>query len=332
LRYAILLGLAFALLQAPKTASTIQCVAGCTGGASLLEPFGVAFDRLNNFYICEYKGQRISKVDPRGTISAFAGSDAGFHDPHGLVISKDQMYVADTLNNRVIRIDLKTGRAQPFAGTGEPGYSGDGGPALKASFNQVFALDINRAGDKVYLTDLRNRRIRSIDINSGIVATIAGNGQTGVPVDGTSALNSPLVDPRAAAVDSKGNLYILERNGNALRLVDTSGKIRTVIGPEKPPQYRNARERDLNGPKHLCIDSEDNVFIADTENNIIRKYFPRTGTTATIAGNGEKGDRLIQNNPLMSQLNRPHGVIQHSSGDLYISDSENNRILRLSGW
>lgn len=332
MRYAILLALAFALLQAPKTASTIQCVAGCSSGSSLLEPFGVAFDKQNNFYICEYKGQRVSKVDSRGNVSIFAGSDSGFHDPHGISISKEQMYVADTLNSRVIRIDLKTGKAQPFAGTGTEGYSGDGGPAVNATFNQLFAVDINRAGDKLYLTDLRNRRIRVVDMKSGVVTTIAGNGQTGIPADGASALNSPLVDPRAAAIDSKGNLYILERNGNALRVVDTSGKIRTVIGPDKPPQYRSARERDLNGPKHLCVDSEDNVFIADTENNIIRKYFPRTGATATIAGNGEKGDKLIQNNPLMSQLNRPHGVIQHASGDLYISDSENNRILRLSGW
>src|SRR5262249_40961929 len=144
-----------------------------------------------------------------------------FNDPHGLVISKDQrMYIADTLNHRAVQIDLKTGRAVVVAGAGRMGYSGDGGPAIEATFNQLYAVDINRAGDKFYLTDLANRRISLMDLKSGVVTTIAGTGQSGVPADGADAAQSSLVDPRATAVDSKGNVYILERRGNALRVVD----------------------------------------------------------------------------------------------------------------
>jgi sugar lactone lactonase YvrE len=334
---------------AAKPAVKIECIAGCGAGslggpakeAKLIEPFGVTFDKGGNWYICEYKGQRITKVDAKGIITFFAGKNQDdsqasegtqanqliFKDPHGLVISKDQqMYIADTMNHRLIKIDMKTGRAAAIAGTGQPGYSGDGGPAVNAAFNQLYAIDINPAGDKLYITDLRNRRVRLLDLKTGIVNTIAGNGDKGVPDDGADAVKSPLVDPRAAAIDSKGNLYILERAGNALRVVDKSGKIRTVIAPGAK------LEKDLNGPKHLCFDRQDNVIIVDTENHLIRKYSPKDGTTVTIAGTGEKGDGLVSDDPLKTQLNRPHGVFLHSSGALYISDSDNHRVLKMSNW
>lgn len=327
----------------------LACVAGCGApdgtakGARLIEPFGVAFDRQGNWYICEYKGQRITKVNTTGMIVPFAGregnssepegamaSQVKFNDPHGLVISKEQMYIADTLNHRLVKINLKTGRAATIAGTGQAGYSGDGGPATNAAFNQLYAVDINRAGNKLYITDLRNRRIRLLDLKSGVVITIAGNGQEGVPAEGAVAADSPLVDPRAAAVDSKGNVYILERRGNALRVLDTKGKIRTVIGPNNPPHSKTGREPDLNGPKNLCVDLRDNVIIADAENHLIRKYDAKDGTTAIIAGTGEKGDRIVPEEPRKTQLNRPHGVFVHPSGVLYISDSYNHRVLQLS--
>ncbi len=333
-------------ILAAKSVARIECVAGCGGGldgtakgARLIEPFGVAFDKQGGWYICEYKGQRITKVDARGFITHFAGRDgekAGgvgrgqleFNDPHGVVISKNQrMYIADTLNHRAVEIDLKTGRADVVAGTGRAGYSGDGGRAVEAMFNQFYAIDINRAGDKLYITDLGNRRVRLLDLKSGVVTTIAGNGLSGVPDDGANAAQSPLVDPRATAVDSKGNVYVLERRGNALRVIDKNGKIRTVIAPGINP---SAGAAGLNGPKHLCIDLQDNVIIADAENHLIKKYYPKSGAVEVIAGSGEKGDQLISNDPIKTQLNRPHGVFVHQSGALYISDSYNHRVLKLS--
>jgi len=137
------------------------------------------------------------------------------------------------------------------------------------------------------------------------------------------------VDPRATAMDSKGNLYILERRGNALRVVDKTGKLRTVVAPGTIASA-GARAPDLNGPKHLCVDLQDNVIIADTENHLIRKYNPKSGAVDVIAGSGEKGDRLDTGDPLKTQLNRPHGVFVHPSGALYISDSYNHRVLKLS--
>jgi sugar lactone lactonase YvrE len=331
------------------SAATVEQVAG--GGRAdtpapalqtkLIEPFAVAFDSRGNWYICEYQGERITRVDPAGKAFPFAGSSkigrggdggpassATFHDPHGIVIGKDdKMYVADTLNHVIRRIDLKAGSVENFAGMGEAGYGGDGGPASLAQFNGTFALDINATGDRLYIADLNNRRVRMIDLKSRVVSTIAGNGESGIPADGSPAAKSPLVDPRAVAVDSKSNVYILERRSNALRMVDLSGKIRTLIAPDPdhviPP---------MNGPKHLCIDGKDRVIIADSENHLIRMYDPVRKGLITIAGTGIKGTKIVADDPLQTELNRPHGVAIGPHGDLYVSDSYNHRILRISGY
>lgn len=325
-----------ALCCAHTFAATVEQVAA---GVKLIEPFAVAFDRNGDWYICEYKGEKITRLDSKGGASAFAGSgtasysgdggpasQATLRDPHGIVIGPNrQMYVADTLNHRVREIDLKSKTITTIAGTGESGYSGDGGPAVKASFNGVFAIALSGAGDKLYIADLNNRRIRVVDLKSGIVTTVAGNGKEGVPAEGAAAVDSPLVDPRAVAADSRGNVYILERRGNALRVVDRQGKIRTLIKPGDITP-------DLNGPKHLCVDLKDNVIIADAENHLVRKYTPADGKTVVIAGTGQKGDRLIPGDALQTQLNRPHGVSVHPSGDLYVADSYNHRILKIKNW
>ncbi len=302
----------------------------------LVEPFGIAFDGEGNSYICEYKGEKITKLDAHGVASRFAGTGtagyggdggpsnrAALRDPHGILIGPDdQMYVADTLNNRIRKVDLKSGVISTVAGTGEKGYGGDGGAATQAKFDGAFGIALTTSGDKLYVADLGNRRIRMIDLKSGAISSIAGNGKDGIPEDGAVAGESPLQDPRAVAVDSKGNVYILERRGNALRVVDGQGRIRTVIKP-------GGITPDLNGPKQLCVDRNDDVIVADSENHLIRRYSPRDGSVIVIAGTGRMGGRLTVENPLKTELNRPHGVTLGPSGDLYISDSYNHRILKM---
>ena len=334
-------------------AATIACVAGCgegsentARGAKFVEPFAVAFDNQGNWYVCEHKGERIVRIDSSGNSSVMAGTgkegysgdggpakQAAMFDPHGIIITANQqMYVADTRNHTVRKVDLKTGSISTVAGTGKAGYSGDGGMATKAEFNGTFAIDVDPAGRNFYVADLGNRRIRRIALKSGIVATIAGNGEKGVPPDGADASKSPLADPRAVAADSKGNVYVLERGGNALRVVDTKGKIRTLIAPAGIASATTKVELDLNGPKHLCVDRKGQVIIADAENSLIRKYDPKSGVTSIIAGTGKPGRDIVADDPLKTQLNRPHGVFVHPSGALYISDSYNHRILKLTGW
>jgi DNA-binding beta-propeller fold protein YncE len=185
-----------------------------------------------------------------------------------------------------------------IAGNGTEGFSGDGGPALQAQFHGVYSIAVNADETAVYVADLENRRIRRINLKTSIITTVAGNGTRGVPEDGAVATESPLIDPRAVAVDDRENVYILERGGNALRVVGRDGKIKTLIGP-------NAVTAPLNGPKDLCVDRDGTIVIADAENNLVRRFDLKTSTLSTIAGTGEKGDRLVPRRSLATEVSVP---------------------------
>jgi DNA-binding beta-propeller fold protein YncE len=294
----------------------------------------------------ELTGNRVRKIGPDGIVTTLAGTgrkgdrgddgpaiQAELNGPHSLVLTRNgDALVAATWNNRLRKIDARNGRITNVAGTGRKGFSGDGGPATRADFGGIYCLALDEAGQALYLADLDNRRIRRIDLATRIVSTAAGNGKKGVPVDGEEARSSPLVDPRAVALDGRGNLYILERSGHALRVVDRSGKIRTVAGTGRPGDSGDggdARQARLNGPKHLCVDDRGNVLIADTESHRIRLYRPEDGTIRTVAGNGRKGTKGLGGPPADAELNQPHGVSIGPGGVVYIADSTNNRILKI---
>ena len=134
------------------------------------------------------------------------------------------------------------------------------------------------------------------------------------------------------SIDEDGNVYVLERSGNALRVVDPQGAIRTIVGTGQKGASGDggdARQATMNGPKHLCVDRDGGIIVADTENHIIRKYSPADGKIVRIAGSGKKGTAGVGGPPLEIELNQPHGVYVHASGDLYISDSTNHRILKI---
>lgn len=333
---------------APARADKISLLAHNGEGRKddLVQPFGVAFDRLGGVWIVEMKGERLRAVSPAGYLMTFAGSgkagndgDGGvpqkatFSGMHSLAMSADErrVYLADTMNNRVRVYDSPKFTVEAFAGTGEKGFSGDGGKAKDAKFGGVYCVGFDPDQKNLYVTDLDNRRIRKIDMKTEIVTTVAGNGEKGVPKDGEDALKQPLVDPRAHAVDKDGNIWILERGGHCLRVVDAKGKVRTVAGTGKAGQGSGkALEAALNGPKHLCIDKDGSVLIADTENHRVVRYDPKADTIAVVAGTGKKGAGLGGGDPRKAELNQPHGVSVHpKTGDLYIADSSNNRVLKV---
>jgi DNA-binding beta-propeller fold protein YncE len=300
-------------------------------------PFGVDFDKQGNMYIVELAGGRVHKLDTAGNFATIAGDgsegyfgdngpakNATFNGMHNVAVTPDgDLYIADSWNHCVRKIDGRTGTITTVAGTGRPGFGGDGGPASDAEFNFLMCVSLNSTNDKLYLADLKNLRIRMVDLTTGIVSTIAGNGKKGVPTDGSLATESPLIDPRAVAVDSKDNVYILERSGHALRMVAADGKIRTVAGTGKAGDADGAAlSAQLNSPKHLAIDPNDNVIIADDQNARIRLYDPDNATLTSILGSGvEKPKR---------GLLRPHGVCVHEDGSIYIVDTGHHRILRLT--
>lgn len=338
----------------PAHAGRLELVAGRTGGASaqpgdaqITSPFSVAFDDRATLYFAEMLGHRVRKIGRDGLITTLAGTGregsggddgpsvrAEFNGPHNLAVARSgDIYVADTWNNRVRRIDGRSGSITNLAGTGRKGFSGDGGPATQADFGGIYCLALDEGGQTLDLADLDNRRVRRVDLRTGIVSTVAGNGNKGVPTDGDDARSAPLVDPRAVALDGRGSLYILERGGHALRVVDRSGKIRTVAGTGKAGNEGDggdARRATLNQPKHLCVDGAGNVLIADSENHRIRIYRPDDGTIHGLAGTGRKGTAGLGGPPEAAELNQPHGVSVGPGGIIYIADSSNNRILRIA--
>jgi sugar lactone lactonase YvrE len=316
--------------------------------AALTAPFGVDFDQKGNLYLVEMTGHRVRRLEPGGLLSIVAGTGASgskgdngpavnaeFNGIHNLGISpKDStaIYLADTWNNCVRKIDSTTGRVTKVAGTGDKGFAGDGGPAVSAKFGGIYCASFDPAGEQLYLADLDNRRIRVVNMKSGLVRTVAGNGQKGVPADGAVAVEAPLVDPRAVIADASGRVYVLERSGHALRVVEPDGRIRTVVGTGEKGNSGDdgpALKATMNGPKHLCFDREGRVIVADTENHVIRRYSPSDGTIVRIAGRGRAGFNGVGGPALQVELRQPHGVYVHPDGTLYISDSGNNRVLKI---
>lgn len=298
-------------------------------------PFGIDFDRQQRMYLVELETGRIHRVEPEGQrtlLSAekpkgYSGDggplqSARFNGPHnGVVWNGDQLLVSDSWNHCVRRIDLESLRVDTLVGTGDEGFAGDGGPATEAVFNFVMCIELNWDQTRLHVTDLKNRRVRNVDLKTGVVQTVCGNGQKGVPADGAVATQSPLVDPRAAASDREGNLYVLERGGHALRVVRPDGRIETVAGTgERGFRDGPGMQAQFGAPKHLCCDAKGNVYIADDLNGAIRRYDPATGNVTTVVGRGF-GDPKVT-------LLHPHGVRIHE-GWLYVADTGQNRIFKL---
>jgi sugar lactone lactonase YvrE len=310
--------------------------------AKLDSPFGVDFDSAGNLYLVEMTGNRVRKLDKNGVLTVVAGTGekgakdglaqtAQFNGIHNLAIRGNDVFLADTWNNCIRALNPAEGTVRRVIGTGEKGFAGDGGPAMNAAFGSIYCISVG-GNKQLYLADLDNSRIRAVDPKTGLVRNVAGNGKKGVPLDGTKATEAPLVDPRAVIADAKGRVYILERSGNALRVVDVDGSIRTVVGTGEKGNSGDgddARQATLNGPKHLCFDLDGDVVIADTENHVVRKYLPRENRIVRVAGTGRKGSKGVGGPPLEAELNQPHGVYVRSDGTLYIADSSNHRVLRM---
>lgn len=318
-----------ALLTLPALAQKVTLVAG-DPATKLASPFGVEHDKLGRLVIVEY-ASALRVLDKDGKLITLAGDgtkgDSGdngpadkarLNAPHAIAIDRDgAIYIADTLNHKVRRIDAASAVITTFAGTTK-GYSGDDGPAAKAQFSGIYCISLNPDKSKMLVTDLDNKRIRMIDMKSQVVTLVAGNGAKGIPTDGALAIQAPLVDPRAAAMDSRGNVYILERGGHALRIVTPDGRIKTLLPPGT-----------IKGPKHLVIDPNDNPIITDTDNHRIIKWIAADAKFVVLAGTGTKGNAGIGGPPDKLQLNQPHGVYLDKQGALYISDSMNHRVLKI---
>ena len=348
-RASAILAMVFTLVASVHDASADQILLVAGGGnaeppgtateVQLKEPFGTEFDAAGNAWIIEMvSGNRLLKRSVDGILSHMAGrlqsgysGDGGpvlqaqFNGPHNIaVLSESKVLVADTWNGVIREVNVATGLVRTISGYGVA--------MDKAKGNGPYCIALDDSKSRLFIADLR--QILVLDLKTNSLKVFAGNGKKGVPTDGSIATDAPLQDPRAVAVDHLGNVYILERGGNALRVVDGEGKIRTVVNTSGKVGSSGdggpAVDALLNGPKHLCVDRDNSVIIADAENNLVRRYVPSSGKLERVAGTGQKGGAGLGGVPQSCQLARPHGVSIHpTSGELYITDSYNNRVLRI---
>ena len=292
-------------------------------------------------------------VESSGLIVTAAGTGRGGYNGDGFLAVHKQLnyplgvaadgqghvYVADTHNHRVRKVNTATGEISTVAGTGQWGFSGDGGPAVNARLDRPHGVALDAAGN-LYIADTWNHRIRRVD-PSGRIATVAGNGAAGLWGDGGRATDAPLHAPYNVAADAAGNLYIADTFNNCVRKVDASGRITAFAGVGASGPFNGgfsgdggrAVDAELNTPAGVALDAAGNVYIADTWNHRVRKVDP-SGGIATVAGSGAtgfgRGGYAGDDGPALSaRLDAAAGVAADAAGNVYIADWNNQRIRKV---
>ena len=245
------------------------------------------------------------------------------------------LYIADTYNHRIRKVNAKTGIITTIAGTGSKGFSGDGGPATSAKLRYPFSLYLDSAGN-IYIVDTFNYRIRKVDAQTQIITTVAGNGDAKFRGDGGLATEASIMKSYDVAVDKEGNLYIADTHSHCIRKVDAAtGIIDTVVGQGTNAGFSGdgglATDALLNTPTGVSVDGSGNIYVADTKNDVVRKVDATTQIINTVAGNGIAGFSGDGGLASQAQLDYPEGLWVDSSGNLFIVDTDNCRIRMVDG-
>jgi DNA-binding beta-propeller fold protein YncE len=292
------------------------------------------------------KGEKyIELADQSGTVRFVTGSaekgrfkgdggpavEATLNFPSAVAVdSHGTLYIADTFNHRVRRVDKATGRISTLAGCGTARFSGDGGPSEKAMLNEPVALALDERRAWLYIADLGNYRVRVVDLDSRKISTFAGSGESDYDGDGQPAIQAGLSGPSGLALDADGNLYIADTFSGRIRKVEIgTGIISAVAGDGSEYRYQgvpNEFSTGLARPAAIALASDGTLYITDSDNHLIRKWNPRTKIITAIAGNGSAqftGDGGLAT---AASLNYPFGVALDQAGNIYIADTFNHRI------
>ena len=258
-----------------------------------------------------------------------AAAESGLLDPSGIAAAKDgTYYVADRDQHVVLKVGTD-GKVARVAGTGAPGFGGDGGPGRDAPLREPTGLVLDGEGN-LYIADTGNHRVRRLDKN-GTLATLAGTGSPGSAGDGGPAVSATLNGPTALALDGQGRLYVADTGNHRIRRIGADGAISTFAGSGEEGfagDGGKAASARLSGPLGVWADGAGVVFVSDSGNHRIRRV-ESDGKIETVAGTGEPGSDSLYS-PLDTALNRPAGLTGDADGNLVFADRDSHRILRLT--
>jgi len=312
--------------------------------AQLTEPIGIAVDSLGNIYVADYMCARVRRVDAAtGLITTVAGTGVFGYNGDGKAATLAQLnwpvavavdapgnvYIADFNNHRVRRVAAGTGMITTVAGDGTAGYNGDGITATTAQINWPAGVLKDASGD-LYISEYGGHRVRRVDVGTGLISTVAGDGTPGYNGDGIMAATARLDEPFGIALDVTGNLYIADSWNNRIRRVDSGTGLITTVAGDGSAGYNGdgipATTARLNDPYGVALDGTGYLYIADSWNNRIRRVDPGTGMISTAAGGataGYNGDGILATT---AWLNWATGVAVDGAGNFYIADASNYRI------
>ncbi|MCC7420188.1 MAG: hypothetical protein IT428_07915 [Planctomycetaceae bacterium] len=312
-------------------------------------PFGLTIGPDGGLYVCETTTHAVRRIDLKsGMITTVAGTgkkgyagdggparEALLNEPYEVRFdSRGNMLFVEMQNQIVRKVDARTGVISTIAGTGKKGFSGDGGPAIRAEFSSPHSIALD-SRDRLFICDIGNHRLRAVDPSTGFVTTVSGTGEKKGTPDGAPLAGTPLNGPRTLDFDAKRGLFLALREGNAVYRIDLErGTLHHLAGTGKSGYAGDggpARDAQLAGPKGLALAPNGDIYLADTESHTIRVMRAATGKIETVVGDGKAGDGP-DGDPRRCRLNRPHGVFVDRSGNFYIGDSSNNKVrfLRLS--
>ena len=339
-------------------------IAGSSGDGGLavnasFEPTGVTFDNHGNLLICNFDSYTIKKLDTlTGILTLFAGDSLGgtalgdgglaiyahFNPLCICVDSNDNVYIGDEQLSgvRVRKVDAVTGIITTIAGNGTVGYGGDGGIATSAAFSNAAALCIDNFGN-LYISDTWNHRIRKVNLSTGTITTYAGIGVAGYSGDGGPATSAKITEPDGICLDHSGNLYIGDRANGRIRKVDAVTGIITTFAGNGIIGFGgdggNADSAEFDYMLGMTVDTNNNLYFTDANNNRVRRIDAITHIVTTVAGNGPEcpppsaggcGTFGGDGGPADSgYLHQPFGLCLDHSRNIYIGDCQNMRVRKV---